>query len=89
MYKAGLIRNRDCLDEHGPWQDIDTVDVATAEWVHTGSTPSALTQPSACAPPPSTKPPGPPTPTTTTTARNNHGQPPPAPDKPASTKLGA
>ena len=28
MYKAELIRNQ------GPWQDIDAVEVATAEWVH-------------------------------------------------------
>ena len=28
LYKAELIRNQ------GPWQDIDAVEVATAEWVH-------------------------------------------------------
>ena len=28
MYKAELIRNQ------GPWEDIDAVEVATAEWVH-------------------------------------------------------
>ena len=51
----------------------------------TGSTPFALTPPSACEPPPSTKPPGHPT----ATATNNHNRQPPAPDKPASTKPGA
>ena len=28
LYKAELIRNQ------GPWQDIDAVELATAEWVH-------------------------------------------------------
>ena len=28
LYKAELIRNQ------GPWEDIDAVEVATAEWVH-------------------------------------------------------
>ena len=28
MYKAELIRNQ------GPWEDIDAVELATAEWVH-------------------------------------------------------
>ena len=28
LYKAKLIRNQ------GPWQDIDAVELATAEWVH-------------------------------------------------------
>ena len=28
MYKAELIRNQ------GPWEDIDAVEGATAEWVH-------------------------------------------------------
>ena len=32
MYKAELIRNQ------GPWQDIDAVEVATAEWVHWAGT---------------------------------------------------
>ena len=32
LYKAELIRNQ------GPWQDIDAVEVATAEWVHWAST---------------------------------------------------
>ena len=32
MYKAELIRNQ------GPWEDIDAVEVATAEWVHWAGT---------------------------------------------------
>ena len=32
LYKAELIRNQ------GPWQDIDAVEVATAEWVHWAGT---------------------------------------------------
>lgn len=28
MYKAELIRNK------GPWENIDDVEIATAEWVH-------------------------------------------------------
>ena len=34
LYKAELIRNRPRLDEHGPWEGIDDVELATAEWVH-------------------------------------------------------
>ncbi|SDN33798.1 integrase core domain-containing protein [Actinomyces ruminicola] len=34
LYKAELIRNHKYLDEHGPWQGIDDVELATAEWVH-------------------------------------------------------
>ncbi|WP_158247707.1 integrase core domain-containing protein, partial [Actinomyces qiguomingii] len=34
LYKAELIRNRHYLDDHGPWQGIDDVEFATAEWVH-------------------------------------------------------
>ena len=34
LYKAELIRNRRYLDDHGPWQGIDDVEFATAEWVH-------------------------------------------------------
>ena len=78
LYKAELIRNR------GPWEDIDAVEVATAEWVHWFNT-IRPTPPSACEPPPSTKPLGHPT----ATATNNHNRQPPAPDKPASTKPGA
>ena len=78
LYKAELNRNQ------GPWEDIDAVEVATAEWVHWFNT----TRPHSaigCEPPPSTKPPGRPT----ATARNNHNRQPPEPDKPASTKPGA
>ena len=32
LYKAELIRNQ------GPWQDLDAVEVATAEWVHWAGT---------------------------------------------------
>ncbi|SDN19585.1 integrase core domain-containing protein [Actinomyces ruminicola] len=34
LYKAELIRNHKYLDEHGPWEGIDDVEFATAEWVH-------------------------------------------------------
>ena len=34
LYKAELIRNRPRLDEHGPWEGIDDVELATAQWVH-------------------------------------------------------
>nr|WP_280527872.1 IS3 family transposase [Actinomyces trachealis] len=34
LYKAELIRNRAYLDAHGPWQGLDDVEIATAEWVH-------------------------------------------------------
>ncbi|WP_342353568.1 integrase core domain-containing protein [Actinomyces denticolens] len=34
LYKAELIRNRHYLDANGPWQGIDDVEFATAEWVH-------------------------------------------------------
>ncbi|RLP11435.1 IS3 family transposase [Propionibacterium australiense] len=34
LYKAEFIRNRHYLDAHGPWQGIDDVELATAEWVH-------------------------------------------------------
>lgn len=34
LYKAELIRNRHYLDAHGPWEGIDDVEFATAEWVH-------------------------------------------------------
>ena len=65
LYKAELIRNQ------GPWQDIDAVEVATAEWVHWFNT----TRPHSAIgirTPPSTKLPGPrrqPEPPGTTTTR--------------------
>ncbi|SDN24114.1 integrase core domain-containing protein [Actinomyces ruminicola] len=34
LYKAELIRNHTYLDDHGPWEGIDDVELATAEWVH-------------------------------------------------------
>ncbi|WP_164505378.1 integrase core domain-containing protein [Actinobaculum sp. 313] len=34
LYKAELIRNHHYLDSHGPWEGIDDVEFATAQWVH-------------------------------------------------------
>ncbi|NDR53631.1 transposase [Actinomyces sp. 565] len=34
LYKAELIRNRRYLDDRGPWQGIDDVELANAQWVH-------------------------------------------------------
>ncbi|RTE47651.1 hypothetical protein EKN07_12320 [Actinobaculum sp. 352] len=34
LYKAELIRNRHYPDSYGPWQGIDDVEFATAQWVH-------------------------------------------------------
>ena len=79
LYKAELIRNQ------GPWQDIDAVEVATAEWMHRFNT----TQPHSAIDmrnPPSTKAPG--SPTSARTTKNNHNRQPPTPDKPTSSKPG-
>ncbi|RAX21677.1 hypothetical protein DRB06_05865, partial [Actinomyces sp. Z5] len=34
LYKAELIRNHKYLDSHGPWEGIEDVELATAQWVH-------------------------------------------------------
>ena len=43
LYKAELIRNRHYLDDHGPWEGIEDVELATAQWVQlVGHSPPSL-----------------------------------------------
>ena len=50
LYKAELVHRR------GPWRPSDEVELATADWVHSG-TPSGSTRPAATSHPPSSRPP--------------------------------
>ena len=90
LYKAELIRNQ------GPWEDIDAVEVATAEWVHWFNN-TAPIPPSACIASSSTSTPAPHRKTTLTTpaplptlkSPTNPSRQPPEPDKPASAEPGS